>query len=264
MLRRLPLLGLQTGTSLAIVFGIIFFCHRVVQVNQTSVALMLLLAILAVSTVWGFAVSAIMSVAAMLAFNYYFLPPVGTFTIADPQNWVALFTFLATSLTASQLSGRLRREASEAQQRRNEVERLYTFSQQLLVSANVMTLLNAIPNYIVEIFHVGAAAIFMEYKQKFYHSGGAIHFREEDLKQTTAREEPLIDAERGLCFFPVRLGMRPIGSLAISGGVLSRQTLEALGSLVAVSLERARAMEELSKTEAAREGERLKSALLDS
>ena len=60
------------------------------------------------------------------------------------------------------------------------------------------------------------------------------------------------------------MGTRPIGSLAISGRLLSRQTLEALGTLIAVAFERARAVEELGKSQAVREGERLKSALLDS
>jgi len=262
--RRLPIRALQLASALAIIIGITFFYRRILTVNQTTVALSFLLAILAVSTFWGFTVSAFMSVAAMLAFNYFFLPPVGTFTIADPQNWAALFAFLATSLIASQLAARVRREADEAQQRRSEIERLYVFSQQLLVSGNVITLLNAIPNHIVETFEVGAAALYLEYKQKFYHSGAAPHFTDEELKLATERQEPLRDAGRSLSFVPVRMGTRPIGSLGISGRLLSRQTLEALGSMVAIAFERARAVEELGKTEATREGERLKSALLDS
>ena len=89
---------------MAIVAGITFFYRKVLPVNATTVALTFLLAILAVSTFWGMAVSVAMSVAAMLAFNYFFLPPVGTFTVADPQNWVALFAFLIVALLASQLS----------------------------------------------------------------------------------------------------------------------------------------------------------------
>ncbi|HVA72216.1 MAG TPA: DUF4118 domain-containing protein [Candidatus Limnocylindrales bacterium] len=264
MFRRLPIRALHCALALAIVIGITFFYGRIVTVNQTTVALTFLLAILAVSTVWGFVVSAFMSVAAMLAFNYFFLPPVGTFTIADPRNWAALFAFLATSLIASQLATRARREADEAQQHRREIERLYAFSQQLLVSGNVIRLLNAIPNHIVETFEVGAAAIYLESKNKFYHSGASPHFADEELKGATAREEPLRDAGRSLCFVPVRMGTRPIGSLGISGRLLSRQTLEALGSMIAIAFERARAVEELGKAEATREGERLKSALLDS
>jgi len=90
--------------SLTVLAGIIFFYRHVLHVNQTTVALSFLLAILAVSAVWGMAVSVFMSVLAMLSFNYFFLPPVGTFTIVDPENWVALFAFLVTSITGSQLS----------------------------------------------------------------------------------------------------------------------------------------------------------------
>jgi two-component system sensor histidine kinase KdpD len=261
---RIPIRAWQFTAAVIIVAGITFFYCSALIVNQTTVALTFVVAILAVSTFWGFAVSAFMSVIAMLAFNYFFLPPVGTFTVSDPQNWVALFAFLASSLIASQLAARVRKEADEAQQRRNEIDRLYNFSQQLLVSGNVIALLNAIPNHIVETFEVGAAALYLEHKQKFYHSGSGAHFAEEELKRATVRDEPLRDPGRSLSFVPVRMGIRSIGSLGISGQLLSRETLEALGSMIAIAFERARAIEELGKTEAAREGERLKSALLDS
>jgi two-component system sensor histidine kinase KdpD len=264
MFRRIPVRLLHFAVALGLVIVIVVVYRLVFAVNQTTVALTFLLAILTVSTAWGFAASAFMSIAAMLAFNYYFLPPFGTLTVADPQNWVALFTFLATSLIASKLSERARREAQEARRRRNEVERLYAFSQHLLVSGNVITLLNAIPNHIVDTFAVGAAALYLENKRKFYNSGAEAHFDEEEMKAAMLRDEPIIDPGRSLCFISVRMGTRPIGSLAISGRLLSRQTLEALGTLIAIAFERARAVEELGKSEAVREGERLKSALLDS
>ena len=264
MIRRLPIRAVRCCWSIVIVIGIATFFSKVLHVNQTTAALTYLLAILAVATFWGFLVSAFMSVAAMFAFNFYFLPPVGSFNVADPQNWTALFAFLAVSLIASRLAGRVRREADEAQRGRREVERLYTFSQQLMVSGNVITLLNAIPNLIVDTFEVGAAALFFEDKQKFYYSGGGPHFDDEELKRATMREEPLRDPGRSLSFAPVRMGTRPLGSFGISGHMLSRPTLEALGSMIAIAFARARAVEELGKTEATRVGERLKSALLDS
>lgn len=264
MLRRILVRVVPFVIAFAMVGTIVVLYKNLIPVNQTTVALTLLLAILAVSTVWGFAAAAFMSIVGMLAFNFFFLPPVGTFTIADPQNWVALFAFLASSLIASQLSTRARREADEAGRRRDEIERLYSFSQQLLTSGNVITLLNAIPNQITETFGVGAAALYLDYKQKFYHSGTAIHFREDEMRRAMMRDEPLIDSNRSVSFSAVRMGTRPIGSLGISGRRLSRPTLDALGTLVAIAFERARAVEELGKTEAAREGERLKSALLDS
>ena len=253
------------AASLAIVGAIIFFYRHVLHVNQTTAALSFLLSILAVSAVWGMAVSALMSVVAMVAFNYFFLPPVGTLTIADPQNWVALFAFLVTSITGSQLSSRIRKEADEAHRRRREVERLYRFSRKLLGEGNVIQLMNAIPDYIVESFEVGAAELFLPQKDKFYRSGfGAAHLDEEKMKTAFLRDELTLDADHSEYFIPVRLGVRPIGSLGISGSQLSRQSIEALGTLVAIAIERARAVEQLGQTEAERQGERLKSALLDS
>jgi two-component system sensor histidine kinase KdpD len=253
------------AVSLATVAGITVFFRHARDINQTTVALALLLAILAVSAVWGMAVSVFMSVAAVLAFNYFFLPPVGTFTIADPQNWVALFAFLVTAIMGSQLSARIRREADEAHQRRREIERLYKFSQKLLAEGNVIQLMNAIPNYIVESFEGGAAELFLPQKDKFYRSGfGAAHLDEEKMKAVFLRDEAIFESQDGLYFMPVRMGVRPIASLGISGSRLSRQTLDAVGSLVAIAIERARAVEKLGETEAERQGERLKSALLDS
>ena len=251
--------------SLVILAGIIFFYRHVLHVNQTTVALSFLLAILAVSAVWGMAASVFMSVLAMLSFNYFFLPPVGTFTVSDPQNWVALFAFLVTSITGSQLSARIRKEADEAHQRRREVERLYRFSRQMLGEGNVIQLMNAIPDYIVECFEAGAAELFLPQKDKFYRSGfGAAHLDQEKMRTAFVRDEVTANPDDGEYFIPVRLGVRPIGSLGISGAQLSRQSLEAVGTLVAIAIERARAVEQLGQTEAERQSERLKSALLDS
>ena len=253
------------AVSLVVVAVITYFYSRTLHVNQTTVALSFLLAILAVSAVWGMLVSAFMSVVATVAFNYFFLPPLRMLTIADPQNWVALFAFLVTSITGSRLSTRIRKEALEANQRRREVERLYRFSRQLLGEGNVIQLMNAIPDYIVESFEVGAAELFLPQKDKFYRSGfGAFHLDEEKMKTAFLQDEVTLESEHSQYFLPVRLGVRPIGSLGISGVQLSRQTVEAIGTLVAIAIERARAVEELGQTEAERQSERLKSALLDS
>lgn len=258
--------ALRLVGALCIIAAITFFYRKTLpDVNHTTVALSFLLAILAVSAAWGMAISAIMSVAAMLAFNFFFLPPVGTFTVADPQNWVALLAFLVTAILGSQLSGRMRKEADAANRRRREIEKLYTFSQKLLGEGNVIQLLNAVPNHIVDAFEAGAACLFLADKNKFYRSGlGAPQIDEERIKAAFTRDEAVVDDDAGFCFGPIRVGVRPIGSFGISGCALSRQTIEAMGTLIGIAMERARAVEQLSKTEADRQGERLKSALLDS
>jgi two-component system sensor histidine kinase KdpD len=265
MANRLQSVVLRSLVALGVVLAITSTCYKVLRVNATTVALVYLLAILVVAAIWELAVAVTMSVAAMLAFNYYFLPPVGTFTITDPQNWIALFAFLVTAVIASQLSSRARLQARDAHHRRREIEKLYRLSQKMLGEGNVIALLNAIPGYVVEIFEVGAVALFLNEKEKIYRSGQELpQLDAMQLKEVIAREEPVIDAGRNLCFVPVRQGVRAVGSLGISGPVLSRQTLEALGSLIGIAMERARAIEQLGKTEATREGERLKTALLES
>ena len=252
-------------TSLLVVAGITAVYADVVHVNATTVALTFLLAILIVATVWGAAVSILMSVEAMLAFNYFFLAPVRRLTIYHPQYLVALFAFLVTAIIGSQLSTRARLRAEEANRSRRETEKLYEFSQRLLSFGNVIELLNAIPALAVDLFELGAAALFLADKEKVYRSGTLIpQLGKEELKAVAAREEAQVDQAQSLCFVPLRLGVRVIGCFGTSGRILSRQSLEALGTLTAVAIERARAIEQLGRTEAAREGERLKSALLDS
>jgi len=247
------------------VFLITILFRRIHVNNPTTVALTFLLTVLIVSTVWGLRVSVFMAVVATLTFNFYFLPPVGTFTIADPQNWVALFAFLVTAVIASQLSARARREALNANERRHDVERLYSFSQKLLTSDNVVELLNLLPRYIVDAFGVKAAAISLPDRGDVYRSTPDIgSLDSHDLQLVCSRGEPRIDSQRQLAFMPLRMGLRTVGSLGVSGSQLSRQTLDAMSSLIAIAIERVRAVENLSRTEAARESEQLRSVLLDS
>lgn len=264
MTKNLPAIAGRYIASIAAVIAITFFYRHTTRFNTTTIAFTYLLAILGASALWGLAASIFMSLAATLAYNFFFLPPVGTLVISDPQNWVAMFAFLITSVVGSDLADRARRQAAEADRRRREVERLYGFSQRLLSAGNPIELLNAIPRQIVDTFEVGAAALFISEKQKIYRSGMDIPQLDGDyLKAVVAREDTQIDEERSVCFAPLQLGTRVLGSVGISGHVLSRQTLEALGTLIAVAVERAHAIELVGKTEAAREGERLKSALLD-
>jgi two-component system sensor histidine kinase KdpD len=238
---------------------------RWLHLNPTSIALVFLLGVLGISASWGLRQAVFMSVIATLAFNYFFLPPVGTFTIADPQNWIALFAFLVTAVTASELSERARRGARAAIERRQELERLYAFSQLLLSSDKPAELLNLIPRYIVESFGLRSAAISLSSRSDVYRSGPNVDGLEaQDLQMISLRGEPRIDSERQLAFMPLRMGMRVVGCLGVAGSGLSRQTLEAIGSLVAISIERAGAVEKLSRAEAARESEQLRSVLLDS
>ena len=95
------------------------------RINSTTIALAMLLVVLFVAAYWGSRPAIVASVLGVLCFNFFFLPPIGTLTISDPDNWLALIAFLITAVTAGQLSAREKRRAEEAEAGRREIERLY-------------------------------------------------------------------------------------------------------------------------------------------
>ena len=95
------------------------------HVNAATVSLALLLNVLFIATRWGSLPALAASIFAMLCFNFFFLPPSGTFTIAAPDNWIALVAFLITAITAGQLSASAKRRAEEAETGKREIGRLY-------------------------------------------------------------------------------------------------------------------------------------------
>jgi two-component system, OmpR family, sensor histidine kinase KdpD len=242
--------------------GVITACDFRLHVNPTTVALMFLVAVLLASAYWGLRYALVLALGATAAFNFFFLPPIGTFTIADPQNWVALFAFLVTAVVASNLAERARREAEQAKQRRREVERLYGLSQRLLASENVLELLNALPLYVQETFSARSVAVMAADQPSVYRSSPDTVVEEDALRSTLLRGEPITQA--GVSYVPLRLGVRTVGALGVAGLELSRETLDAMGSLAGLAIERARALEALAKNQALQENERLRSALLDS
>jgi two-component system sensor histidine kinase KdpD len=248
----------------AVLFVIARLYSTAIRVNPTTVALTFLVFVLIVSALWGLRYALFTAVIATAAFNYYFLPPIGTFSISGTQNWIALLAFLTTAVIASQLSDRARKQTDEAIGRRRELERLYGFSQQLLTSDNVLQLLNSVPQHVIDSFDVSAAAIYLPEKGDIYRAGIEAPYLDADqLKSIMARGEPMMDHARNLSFTPLKMGVRTVGALGVVGS-LSRQTLDAMGSLIAIAVERANAVETLTRSETSREGERLRSAILDS
>jgi two-component system sensor histidine kinase KdpD len=95
------------------------------HVNPTTLGFAYLLLVVFVAIFWGSTPALLASVLGMLCINFFFLPPFHTFTIADPQNWMALAAFFITALAVGQLSARAKHRAEEAEEAKREVERLY-------------------------------------------------------------------------------------------------------------------------------------------
>ncbi len=253
------------AASALVVALIVWVYFSLLHVNHTTVALTLLLYVLFIAGRWGLSNAIFTSILSTLAMNFFFLPPVGKFTVADPQNWVSLGAFLITAILSSRLSDRARDEAKEAKSQRIEMERLYDFSRQLLATDNILDLLNSIPKIITATFFTEGTALLVTARSRIYHSGRSSERISDEMLRAASHERDIQrNDETGITLVPLMMGVRPIGALGILGKRPSRQSLEALGSMVAIAVERAGAVEQLGRTEAARESEQIRSALLDS
>ena len=230
----------QVSAALVLIAAITFFFSRVIPVNATTTGFFYLVAILMIAATWGLLESTIASVAAMLCFNYFFFPPVGTLTIADPQNWVALFAFLATSLTASQLSARAKRRTQEAISRQHEMERLYSLSCGLLLTDPTQPTPNQMVQNIAKAFEFPAVVLYDRSSNQIYRAAeGELPEIDVKLREATMRSTSFRDEKGNFTIVPIRLGGQPIGSIAIQDCSLSDAALQSVLNLVAIGLERA-------------------------
>src|SRR5262249_50394259 len=193
----------------------------------------------------------------------FFLPPVGTLTIADPQNWVALVAFLITSIVASQLSGRARRQTVDAVLRQRDLERLYALSRALLLSNPSASIPAAIARHIAEVFELDTVAVY-DHRADTVSWGGPkeIPAIENRLREVARQAASFRDAS-GTIVTAIQLGGVPIGSLAVPDASLSDTVLQSIANLVAISLERARGQEAANRAEAARQSGELRATMLD-
>ncbi|HWB29037.1 MAG TPA: DUF4118 domain-containing protein [Vicinamibacterales bacterium] len=254
--------------------------------NETNTAtisitfLLLVLVIAAYSHLW---VAVVTSLAAMLVINFFFLPPTGTLTIADPHNWVALVVFLAASLLASNLSAAARARTEEAVARRDELARLFDLSRDVLVMHESQEAISLLARSIARRFDLDYVAIALPGNDDWnVHDAGAhaidLDRRELDKVFAAAKASLEFDASartyaghrvmavdgHTIRLVPLRAGTTPIGILAAGGRPIEPGTLDTLAGIAAIAIERAKLLEERKAGELSRQREELKTALLES
>ena len=238
--------------------------YRVVPVNATTAGFAYLLLVLVIASTWGFLEAALSSILATLCFNYFFLPPIGNFTIADPQNWVALFSFLTTSLIASRLSTKVKQQAQDALARQQDIERLYSFSRTILLSGGEEPFPKQLIRNLASTFGLTAAVLHDRRTGEFYRAGPSdFEGLDDQLREAALNGTSFSDAAGNRTVTAVRLGSEPIASVALEGVSMPDSVLQGVANLVAIGLERAKAQEMEHQIEAARQSEQLRTALID-
>ena len=250
--------------SLAGLAGLTFATHSIFRVNATTAGFGYLLLVLVVASIWGFVEAFITSIAATLVFNFFFFAPVGTFNIADSHNWVALFSFLGTSLIASRLSTKAKMKALDAIERQKDIERLYAFSRAILLIDNSEPFAMQLIRKLADIFQLSAASLYDRRTGEIYRAGSSdLDPIDAQLRETALDSIPDSSSQTNYLLTPVRLGTEPIASLAVQGSRVSDSVLQGIANLVAIGLERARAQDLAQQIEAARQSEQLRTTLID-
>ncbi|MBV8732547.1 MAG: DUF4118 domain-containing protein [Acidobacteriia bacterium] len=250
--------------ALAGVGAVTTVAYRVIPVNATTAGFAYLLLVLVVASAWGFVEAAVASVAATLTFNFFFLPPLGTFTIRDPQNVVAFFSFLTTSLIAGRLSAAAKKTALHALERQSDVERLYTLSRAILLTDDSAPIAKQIIQKVAEVFKLSAAVLYERHTGAFYRAGPSdFDGLDDQLRGAAMHNATYSDPERRRLITTIRLGSEPIGSVAVQGMLMPDSVLQGIANLIAIGLERAKAQALSQQVEAASQNAQLRTALLD-
>ena len=201
------------------------------HVPVLSLGVLYLFAVLPVAVFWGLPYSIAVSVESMLAFNFFFLPPLYTLTLADSRNWFALLVFLVTAVVVSELAAGLRRRATES-------ALLAEIASSLLAHGSLDAQLEQLAPEVARALQVDRARIELG-----------------DAPRQSEGEYPLV------------AGARRVGSIALEGqhagtAAARRRLLPALGSLVGVAVDRERLAQEAVEAEALRRSDALKTAVL--
>ncbi len=192
------------------------------------------------------------------------MPPLGRLTIADPQNWVALFSLLVTALIASRLSDVARGRTADALARQQDVERLYSFSRAILLIDNSAPFPRQLVAKLAEIFQLEAAALYEKRLDEFFRSGPLdMDAIEDPLRDAAGLGANFNDSQRNRVITAIRLGSEPIAGLALQGSRMPDSVVQGIANLVAIGLERAGAQDLASQVEAARRSEKLRTTLID-
>jgi len=260
-----PKLTRFLGESLAgcWVVAIITFSGFVLHFDSAPVGFLLLLDAVSVAILCGFWQASIVSILACACLDYFFYPPLMTFRISDPRDWVALGAFEISALVVSRLSSREQRSTREATLHRTSMEQLYELSRSTLLINLHQPPGPQLTQLIHHVFGVEAVALFDANSEKCDRAGawaeGETDLAKECFLLHSEGHDPVTRTSRR----QLRIGGATIGALAIRGEIDPLVT-DALASLTAIALDRSVSFEKENRIEAAHQTERLRAAVLDS
>jgi two-component system, OmpR family, sensor histidine kinase KdpD len=233
--------------------------------SSTTAGMTFLVLVVWAATLAGTWLSLFIAVLCALSFDYFFLFPLHSFHIAGAHEWVAMVSFVAACVVTSRVAERARGQARQAEQRREDVERLYALSQEMMLHEDAAGLIRELPHLIQRVFALKGVLLYVHDQDQFHASSAELPAGAKMILRAMTRASSYNPAPpEGFTAMELMLGMRPVGALGWQPAALSHEVATAVSAQVAIALARAMAIEASARMEAAREGERLRTALIDS
>jgi two-component system sensor histidine kinase KdpD len=262
--------AIATATGLACLSGVAACTWVSFQLHQNlaSAGFLYLVFVVLAAVYGGFWPATVVSLVSVACLDYFFDEPIFSFTVDRVSNWVELAAFEFTALVVTRLSDRAQVRAREADMERRDTARLYETARRILLIDNYGETGRLIADLIRLEFDLDGVFLFDAHQLSVQHSGESPGPDRDsfvrELRDTYYADADTYSAEEMTWFCALRLGMRPVGALALHPAAMSELNARALASLCAIALERARALDLLWHAEAAREAEKLRTAVLDS
>jgi two-component system sensor histidine kinase KdpD len=233
--------------------------------NPTVAGMVFLVLVVWWATQSGIVLSIYIAILCALSYDYFFLPPVRTFRLEGAQAWVAMVSFAISCVVVSRLSERARRQTQQAEQRQADVERLYALSQEMMLFEDADRLLHDLPGAIDRIFGLQGVVLYVSDYDRFYSSSGDAPASVKAHMQTVTQGlSSTATSFAGYQTTSLMLGLKAVGALAWRPNVLSLEVATAVSAQVSIAVARSMAIAASTRIEAAREADRLRTALIDS
>jgi two-component system, OmpR family, sensor histidine kinase KdpD len=251
------------GAIGSVVAVLVSFCAYLLHFNLSAAASLDIVIVLFITLWFGFWQATVTSLAAVACLAYFFAPPILSFYVSDPHNWVALAIFEFTTLIVSQLSTQAQSQKQRAVLLHDNATRLYDFSRSILMLNRKEPPGSQIASLIQKNIGADAVVIFDATVPRSYAAGSSTQ-EDEELARSTYFQKTNNDCVNSSKWQRVlHTGSQPFGALVLSGDRLTSLMVDAIASIVTVVFERSRAFEKEMQAEAERQSEQLRTTVLD-
>ena len=200
-----------------------------------------LLVVLLVALRLGLLQASAASIAAALALDYLFTQPLFKFTIADPQNWIALVTFETIALFVSRLSSRARAHATEAEKQKHHAVILYELSRSILYLQQQQPIAEQLSPLIRDLVGADTVGLWSITEEASSNQTVPVSGPGRAAYEAYLGDRNIDDVETCCSSRSLRLGMTVIGGMTLHGWRPDPLMADAVASLAALAFERARA-----------------------